>query len=79
MIKYKLENFSLAILEICDKDIKICSKLEQKWIDFYKPKYNILKIAGSSFGFQHSVETINKLKERFKKENKPKYGSVISF
>jgi hypothetical protein len=30
MRKYKLENFSLGILEFCQPDIMICSKLEQK-------------------------------------------------
>lgn len=79
MRKYKLENFSLAILEFCAKDIKTCSNLEQKWIDFYKPKYNVLKIAGSSSGFNHSIETINKLREMFKKDKHPKYGSITSF
>jgi group I intron endonuclease len=76
--KYKLENFSLAILEFCGSDIIVCSDLEQKWIDYYKPRYNVLKIAGSSSGFRHSIDTINKLKELFKKENHPKYGSVSS-
>lgn len=76
--KYKLENFSLAILEFCASDIIVCSDLEQKWIDYYKPRYNVLKIAGSSSGFRHSIDTINKLKELFKKENHPKYGSVSS-
>jgi group I intron endonuclease len=28
--KYKLENFSLAILEFCDSDFKTCLTLEQK-------------------------------------------------
>jgi len=78
MRKYKLENFSLGILEFCQPDIMICSKLEQKWIDHYNPKYNVLKIAGSSSGFRHSIETINKLKKLFTKENHPKYGSVTT-
>lgn len=30
MRKYKLRNFSLAILEICASDIIVCSDLEQK-------------------------------------------------
>ncbi|TVY18657.1 hypothetical protein LARI1_G003921 [Lachnellula arida] len=47
-------------------------------MDYYKPKYNVLKIAGSSSGFRHSIETINKLKELFKKESHPKYGTVTS-
>lgn len=36
--------------------------LEQHYLDLYKPKYNILKIAGSSQGFKYSPETIAKLK-----------------
>lgn len=47
-------------------------------MDYYKPKYNVLKIAGSSSGFHHKIETINKLKELFKKENHPKYGTIAS-
>jgi hypothetical protein len=47
-------------------------------MDFYKPRYNVLNIAGSSSGFHHSIETINKLKELFKKESHPKYGTVSS-
>lgn len=78
MKKYKLENFSLAILEFCASDIIVCSDLEQKWMDYYKPRYNVLKVAGCSSGIRHSIDTINKLKELFKKENHPKYGSISS-
>jgi len=76
--KYKLENFSLAILEFCKSDIIVCSDLEKKWIDFYNPDYNVLKIPGSSSGFRHSIDTINKLKQLFKKENHPKFGNKNS-
>jgi group I intron endonuclease len=78
MRKYGLHNFSLAILEFCEKDVITSIKLEQKWIDYYKPKYNRLKIAGSSQGFTHKIETIVKLKELFRKENHPKYGYISS-
>jgi len=78
MRKYGLKNFTLAILEICESDIKVCLDLEQKWMDYYKPKYNVLKVAGSSSGFRHSISTINKLKELFQKENHPKYGTFSS-
>jgi group I intron endonuclease len=78
MKKYKLENFSLAILEFCASDLEVCANLEQKWIDYYKPTYNVLKIARSSLGLKHSMDTIQKLKERFKKESHPKYGTITS-
>lgn len=70
--------FSDGILEFCTNDAITCTKLEQKWIDHYNPSYNTLKIAGSSFGFTQVISTINKLKERFKKENHPKYGTTTS-
>lgn len=78
MKKYGLENFSLGILEFCAKDIIVSISLEQKWIDYYKPSYNILQIAGSSYGFTHNINTIFKLKELFKKENHPKFGTITS-
>jgi len=67
MRKYGLENFSLAIIEFCTPDLASCLELEQKWIDYYQPKYNILKEARSSIGFRHSKETISKLKDMFSK------------
>lgn len=60
--KYGLNNFVFLILQYCDKEVDICVGLEQHYIDLYKPKYNILKIAGSSQGFKHSPETIANLK-----------------
>ena len=78
MKKYGLGNFSLGIIEFCKQEPEICLGLEQKWIDYYKPKYNVLTVAGNSFGFKHTIETINKLKETLKKENHPKFGSITS-
>ena len=78
MKKYGLDNFSLGIKEFCDKNPQICIDLEQKWIDYYKPKYNVLTTAGNSLGYKHSIETINKLKEKLSKYLHPKYGSVTS-
>jgi group I intron endonuclease len=52
LIKYGYVNFSVSILEYCDKSI--LTEREQYYLDKLEPKYNILKIAGSSLGYIHS-------------------------
>jgi excinuclease UvrABC nuclease subunit len=52
LIKYGYSNFSLTILEYCDKiDLRV---REQYYFDKLNPKYNILKIARSSLNNKHS-------------------------
>ena len=60
LIKYGYANFSISILEYCDKDI--LNEREQYYMDIIKPVYNTLKIAGSSSGYKHTQETKQKLK-----------------
>jgi hypothetical protein len=62
LLKYGYNNFSLDIIEYCEPSVLI--KREQYYLDTLKPKYNILKKAGSSLGFKHSLETLLKFKER---------------
>lgn len=50
MKKYGLDKFSLGIFEFCKNDSKVCLNLEQKWLDKYKPKHNVLNVAGNLFG-----------------------------
>ena len=52
MIKYGHNKFSLDILEYCKPDVLL--KREEYYIDQIKSKYNILKMAGSNWGFKHS-------------------------
>jgi group I intron endonuclease len=52
LIKYGYYNFSVTILEYCDKSDLLLR--EQYYFDKLNPQYNILKIAGSSQGFKHS-------------------------
>lgn len=59
IIKYGYINFKLEILEYCDKESIITR--EQYYIDNLNPKYNICKIAGSTYGKKHSLETRNKI------------------
>jgi group I intron endonuclease len=57
--KYSHSNFSLEILEYCAKSDVIVR--EQYYFDLLNPEYNILQVAGSSLGFKHSLETLEKL------------------
>jgi len=52
LLKYGYSAFRLEILEYCTQEKLI--KREQFFIDKCKPEYNLLKVAGSSFGFRHS-------------------------
>ena len=64
LIKYGYSNFSVTILEYCDKsDLNL---REQYYFDKLNPQYNILKIAGSSRGFKHSEETKIKISKSLK-------------
>ena len=59
---YGYNNFRLEILEYCDRSNVI--KVEQDYIDRFKPEYNILAKAGSSLNFKHSKQTLDKFKSR---------------
>jgi hypothetical protein len=61
ILKHGISNFTLSILEYCDPE-KAISR-EDYWIETLRPEYNILQKAGSSFGFRHSPETIQKMSE----------------
>lgn len=64
IIKYGYSNFSVTILEYCDKsDLNI---REQYYFDKLNPQYNILKIAGSSKDYKRSEETKTKISKSLK-------------
>jgi hypothetical protein len=54
ILKNGYSNFSLTILEYCA--IKDTISREQFYIDIIKPTMNILQVAGSSFGYNHTEE-----------------------
>ena len=81
--KYGPDNFAFLILQFCsapaaDDIKKVCLSLEQYFIDLYKPKYNILKLAGSSQGFKHSPDTIAKLKAMHIGKLHPRFNTKVS-
>lgn len=51
LLKYGFSNFSLEILEYCNLENYI--KREQYYLDYLKPDYNIVKLAGSTLGYKH--------------------------
>lgn len=55
LLKYGYSNFQLEILEYCDPSEVILR--EQYYIDLLNPEYIILKLAGSSFGYKHNIES----------------------
>jgi group I intron endonuclease len=76
--KYGPNNFVFLILQYCDRIEDVCLGLEQHYLDLFKPKYNILKVAGSSQGFKHSPETIAKLKLRHAGNLHPRFNTKVS-
>ena len=59
LIKYGYSKFSLEILEYCEAEK--CVEREQYYLDLLQPQYNILKVAGSLLGFNHSLKTKAKM------------------
>ena len=77
LIKYGYFNFSVTILEYCNASDLL--KREQHYLDKLNPKYNILKIAGSSLNYLQSEETKAKISKALKgvyiKEKSALFGS----
>lgn len=74
IMKYGYLNFSVTILEYCDKsNLNI---REQYYFDKLNPQYNILKIAGSlrGFSFKHTEETKKLMSLKKIKENNFMFG-----
>jgi group I intron endonuclease len=62
ILKYGYSNFKLEILEYCKPNDLLLK--EQYYIDLLKPEYNILRTAGSTIGYKHTSETLEKFKYR---------------
>lgn len=63
LLKYGYSNFSLTILEYCDK--KNLMEKEKHYFHLYNPKYNVLKEPGSPSkgkGWKHSEDSLKKMK-----------------
>lgn len=69
ILKHGYLDFSLSILEYCEASRVL--EIEQKYMDLYKPEYNLLLIAGSRQGQKASDETRAKMSKSFQ-------GRVVS-
>jgi len=81
MRKYGLDSVAFLVLQFCEPEAlkgEVCLGLEQNYLDFYKPTYNILEIADSSQGFKHSPETIQYLKDKHSGKLHPRFGTSPS-
>lgn len=71
--KYGREHFTFIIIEELETPNKEqLLDREQFWIDNLKPEYNILLVAGSSLGFNHSEEVKQKISNSTKGIKKSK-------
>lgn len=61
LLKNGYSKFKLEILEYCEPSVLI--EREQYYIDTLNPEYNILKVAGSLFGYKHTIESLQKMSE----------------
>jgi hypothetical protein len=59
ILKYGYSNFRLEILEYCEPDNVVAR--EQYYLDLLKPEYNLLGTAGSSLGYKHTKEGLEKM------------------
>ena len=64
LIKYGYSNFSITILEFCNKSD--LNTREQYYFDTLNPQYNVLKTAGSSLGRKLTEETKAKISQALK-------------
>lgn len=79
--KYGIESFAFIILEyfpneVTKKNNPELMTLETYWIKTHLPSYNILLEAGNSFGFKHSEEVKQKMKDNYSDVRKERTGSL---
>jgi len=50
--------------------------LETSWIKRFFPSYNILLEAGNSFGYKHTEDTKQRMKDNYSEEREAQIGSI---
>jgi group I intron endonuclease len=75
LLKNGYTRFALEILEYCDRSKTVLR--EQCYLSLLKPEYNILKIAGSTFGFKHFEATKAKISAAWREKIKTVFNAKI--
>jgi len=78
---YGIESFAFVILEYFPEEVTKRNNpdlmaLETYWIQSYKPTYNILLEAGNSFGYIHSEEVKQKMRDTYSDERKERVSLI---
>lgn len=60
LLKYGFSSFSLEILEYCKREQLLVR--EQHYMDNLSPQYNIVEMAGSTLGYKHTLESLEKMR-----------------
>jgi len=75
------KNFAFVIVDIIPEKITDKTNFtllshEQYYIDLLKPNYNILPLAGNSFGYKHTPETLEKMRNSYSDIRRNRIGSL---
>ena len=62
LLKYGFSSFSLEILEYCKREQLLVR--QQHYMDNLSPQYNIVEMAGSTLGYKHTLESLEKMKKK---------------
>lgn len=73
--------FAFVVLDIfpervTDKTNLTLLSLEQYYIDLINPSYNILQLAGNSFGYKHTPESLQKMRDNYSDERREWIGNL---
>ena len=79
--KIGIQNFAFVILDIIpekitDKTNIVLLSLEQRYLDLIKPIYNIVQLAGNTFGYKHTEETIKAMRDNYSDVRRESIGSL---
>jgi group I intron endonuclease len=79
--KFGRENFAFVVLDIIpekitDKTNLVLLSLEQRYLDLLKPIYNIVPLAGNTFGYKHTEETIQAMRDNYSDVRRERIGSL---